>query len=80
MFCKFFCLKVQFDNGLFGMWLYTFKSQFVSITKESGHKRCDYKGSLLSNSFLILSKIKSSSTSLLWHYCMEIPSGILLRL
>jgi hypothetical protein len=29
------------------MWLYTFKSQFVSVTKKSGHQEHDYKGGLL---------------------------------
>jgi hypothetical protein len=29
------------------MWLYTCKSQFVSVTKKSGHQRRDYKRGLL---------------------------------
>jgi hypothetical protein len=29
------------------MWLYTFKSQFVGVTKKSGHQRSDYKVGLL---------------------------------
>jgi hypothetical protein len=30
--------------GLYGMWLYMFKSQFVSVTKKSGHQGRDYEG------------------------------------
>jgi hypothetical protein len=26
------------------MWPYTFKSQFITVTKKSGHQRCDDKG------------------------------------
>jgi hypothetical protein len=29
------------------MWLYTFKSLFITVTKQSGHQKCDYKGGLL---------------------------------
>jgi len=30
------------------MWVYTFKSQFISVTKKkSDHQGCDYKGGLL---------------------------------
>jgi hypothetical protein len=29
------------------MWLYMFESQFVSVTKKSGHQSREYKGGLL---------------------------------
>ncbi len=38
---------------------HTFKSQFISVTKKSGHQGYDYKGDLLYNTFLSGSNYKN---------------------